>query len=477
MRAAVLNSLLYCCNIIVLSGCRGAFRTVKNLGLPHFQWCIPASLLRSIPRGQVATSKTILPPNGPWNRAYYRHKAGHRRAPLLTPSALVLDGEQRAALAVVRSLGRKGCLVHVGSSDARPLAGGSRFAAGETRLPDPLKESERFGQAVAVLAKARSVQVVIPVTEASTLAVLEQADLFANISVPTSDLERFRRACDKEAVLSLARTLGVAVPSQWTTSGEIGTDPAIPLQQFPVVVKPARSVTGDHDNRRKTGVRYSNTPEELRRTLREMGPDNGPFLIQSRIEGYGLGVFLLRWGGEVVASFAHRRIREKPPSGGVSVSCESVALAPTLLAQSVSLLEALDWTGVAMIEYKHDTRTGQNYLMEINPRFWGSLQLAIDAGVDFPWYLTQLAMGQPIDAVHQWRVGVRSRWCLGELDHLIIRLRRSSAKLDLPPHAPGVLRTAGSVLIPWRPGQRGDVFRFSDPVPAFREAITWIRAL
>ena len=306
---------------------------------------------------------------------------------------------------------------------------------------------------------------------------LEHVDLFAGVRIPTSDLHHFRRACDKEAVLALARTLGVAVPAQWTVPGENGTVPEIPLEHFPVVVKPARSVAGSVGHRRKVGVRHANTPDQLRARVRELGPGAGPFLIQSRVEGPGIGVFLLRWGGQVLASFAHRRIREKPPSGGVSVSCESIAMPPALLAQSTSLLDALDWAGVAMIEYKHDTRSGKTYLMEINPRFWGSLQLAIDAGVDFPWYLTQLALGQQIVPVHQWRVGVRSRWCLGELDHLIARLRRSRVELDLPVDAPGVLRTAASILVPWRRGQRGDVFRFSDPAPALREALTWMRAL
>jgi predicted ATP-grasp superfamily ATP-dependent carboligase len=200
-------------------------------------------------------------------------------------------------------------------------------------------------------------------------------------------------------------------------------------------------------------------------------------LLQTRVEGPGLGIFLLRWEGEILATFAHRRIREKPPSGGVSVCSESVAASRELLARSESLLAALDWSGVAMIEYKHDTRTGRSYLMEINPRFWGSLQLAIDAGVDFPWHLLQAALGRRVEPARQWRVGLRSRWCWGDIDHLIARLRHSPAELALPAGAPGRLSTALSVLTPWRPHQRNDVFRLSDPVPAWRETVAWVRAL
>jgi len=395
---------------------------------------------------------------------------------MVTPIVLVLDGEQRSALAVVRSLGSRGCAVHVGSCVARSIAGGSRFALSESILPDPLAGTDAYAAAVAQLAADRQAEVIIPVTEGSTLALLERGTLPDGVRIPTSDLEHFRRASDKAAVLALAANLGIAVPRQWTIAGR---EPAqeIPPDQFPVVIKPSRSVVGSDSGRRKLGVSYAGSPEALRVVIDNLGVEAGPILVQSRIEGPGLGVFLLRWGGEIVASFAHRRIREKPPSGGVSVCCESVALSPELLARSVSLLEALDWSGVAMVEFKHDIRTGRDYLMEINPRFWGSLQLAIDAGVDFPWYLVEVALGRRIETVDRWRIGARSRWCWGDVDHLIARLRHSRAALDLPGNAAGVLRTALSVLTPWRPRQRSDVFRISDPVPALRETIAWIRAL
>jgi predicted ATP-grasp superfamily ATP-dependent carboligase len=395
----------------------------------------------------------------------------------MTTSVLVLDGEQRAALAVVRSLGYHGCRVHVCSSVPRSLAGGSRFAASETCVPDPLRDPEAFSAAVSRLARARRAVLVLPVTEAATLALLERNDMPARTMIPTSDLEHFRRASDKSAVLSLAERLGIAVPAQRSVSGNQDAEPPIPAGMFPLVVKPARSIAGPGGDRRKVGVRYASTPAQLDEAMRELGSEAGPFLLQTRIEGPGLGVFVLRWGGRVIASFAHRRIREKPPSGGVSVCCESVAAPPGLLEQSVTLLEALDWNGVAMVEFKHDTVSGRDYLMEINPRFWGSLQLAIDAGVDFPWYLVQAALGLQLPPVQAWRVGVRSRWCWGEVDHLIARLRHSRADLNLPGDAPGLISTALSVLNPWRPGQRSDVFRLSDPMPAIRETIAWVRAL
>lgn len=395
---------------------------------------------------------------------------------MAAPTVLVLDGEHRAALAVVRSLGHRGAMVHVGASVSRSLAGGSRFATTETLLPDPLKGDLAYTTAVGELVARCGAQVVMPVAEASTLALLE-CPLATKVLLPTSTLERFRQACDKAWVLQCAKELGIDVPGQWFLAEATDPLPELPPEAYPLVIKPSRSVVNEGGGRRKMGVQYANNRTELSSVLSGLGSDAGSVLLQRRIEGPGLGVFLLRWDGRVLASFAHRRIREKPPSGGVSVCCESAELSDRLKNQSIALLEALDWSGVAMVEFKRDQRTGREYLMEVNPRFWGSLQLAIDAGVDFPWYLLQAALGFPVTPVEHWRFGIRSRWFLGEMDHLITLARHSAADLHLPADAPGLLTTAFSVLLPWRPNQRAEICRLSDPVPAWREAVAWVRAL
>jgi len=113
--------------------------------------------------------------------------------------------------------------------------------------------------------------------------------------------------------------------------------------------------------------------------------------------------------------------------------------------------------------------------MEINGRFWGSLQLAVDAGVDFPALLLALACGERPAPVTRYRTGVRSRWWWGDLDHLLARLLHSDRELALPPDAPGRGRAVLDFLALWRRGDRNEVFRWSDPRPAWRETLNWFR--
>jgi predicted ATP-grasp superfamily ATP-dependent carboligase len=137
-------------------------------------------------------------------------------------------------------------------------------------------------------------------------------------------------------------------------------------------------------------------------------------LIQERIPSHGVarGVSLLmNQDGECIASFAHQRIRQYPIHGGPSTDRQSID-DPNLVKQSIALLKSLSWQGIAMVEWKVDPRDGIPKLMEINPRFWGSLELAIRSGVDFPSLYVQAALGHPLKSIHSYQIGTRCRWII-----------------------------------------------------------------
>lgn len=377
---------------------------------------------------------------------------------------LVTDGEQRAALAIVRSLGRAGHRCLVVSDTGRSLAGASRFAERDVAISGAGETPERYAEAVAALVREAGIDLLIPVTEPALLALLPVRERMA-CAIPFPPLEAVQAICDKERVLAAAQEVGIRVPRQRvvTAAGDTAVD--LPL---PVVLKPARSVyTDDRGRRGKVGVRWARTPEELRRGLERYPPAAYPVLVQEAVEGPGIGVFVLLHEGQVVARFAHRRLREKPPSGGVSVVRQSEPMDEALLERSLALLRRFDWSGVAMVEYKRDRRTGEDVLMEINGRFWGSLQLAIDAGVDFPRLLAALSFGKPVTPVVDYDF-VRTRWLLGDLDHVLARWRGRPGDGSRLGATAGFLRAFG-------PGYRNEVFRWSDPRPFLRESTLWLK--
>lgn len=372
-------------------------------------------------------------------------------------SVLILDAEQRAALAVARSLASRGLRVEVASASPDPLAASARGVVASHYVPSAEQSADSF---LNWLGKQEPIPVV-PVTDTSTMLVNmhgEQAN------------SGYARVSDKASLLELAALKGVPVPTGQVVESVSAALSAASRIGYPVIMKPARSKVLLDGRVVTTGVWLSRNPDNLSHLLEASSWfPRLPVVVQQYVPGYGAGVFCLFDRDHSLAWFAHRRLREKPPSGGVSVLCESVPVDPSLRYHAETLLRASAYRGVAMVEFRigHD---GHPYLMEINARFWGSIQLAIDCGVDFPWLYYLLMQGQAVPTVTDYTVGRRLRWLLGDLDSLLIQLRD-----------PLVGRTTRLTAISSFFGTFLDarclqeVFRWSDPAPALCEARQWIR--
>jgi predicted ATP-grasp superfamily ATP-dependent carboligase len=157
---------------------------------------------------------------------------------------------------------------------------------------------------------------------------------------------------------------------------------------------------------------------------------------------------------------------------------ESIELPKPMVDYAVSLLERVKWNGVAMVEFKVDRHSGIPMLMEINGRFWGSLQLAFDAGLNFPYLLYQAVQGTPVAVPdNSYRIGTKSRWLLGDLDHLLLRLTKSNSELHLDAHMPSRARCLAEFCKLFQRDLHYEVESLSDPGPAFAEYRAWFSHL
>ncbi|MBI4767076.1 MAG: ATP-grasp domain-containing protein [Deltaproteobacteria bacterium] len=358
----------------------------------------------------------------------------------------ITDGNTRAALAITRSLGREGAEVIVGAEKHPCLASRSRYCNKEFLYPDPRIDYQQFTEAICRAVKIGRPDILLPVTDITTMMVTEnKADLSNYCAVPFPDYESVSQAADKFNLMKLAEGLGIPIPRTIYLEGPTNLEVAYShccSIGYPIVVKPSRSRIRTETGWKISGVLYAKDEKELKAILAESGDHKEfPLLLQERVQGEGVGVFLCIDRGEVVAAFSHKRLREKPPSGGVSVLRESIFMQPELRDYSKRLLKTLNWQGVAMVEFKRESSTGQYKLMEINGRFWGSLQLAIDSGVDFPTILAKIAVGEKISPIRDYRIGVKTRWFWGDVDVLLSILFKSKKALKLPPGFPSRWRS------------------------------------
>jgi predicted ATP-grasp superfamily ATP-dependent carboligase len=389
---------------------------------------------------------------------------------------LVTDGDSRAALAVTRSLGRLGQTILVGEKRKWAIAQASRFCARAIQYPDPGSEEAAFIEALVRIVREHQVDVILPVRDVSAILVTQHRALFEPAChVPFADNERLQKAADKTYVLRAAERLGVPIPRTTFLSSAHEVDGYLDRLSFPVVIKGKASKLRTNNGWISSGVKYASHPGELRADVSARHEAEFPLLLQERIHGPGMGVFACYDRGAPVAFFSHRRIREKPPTGGVSVLSESVPMCPAARRYAEALLNDLRWHGVAMVEFKVDERDGGPRLMEINGRFWGSLQLAVDAGVDFPAILLDTVRSSNGAAWPEYRIGVKSRWFLGDLDSLLIQLFGKAPGPEAPTSKTERLRPLLEFMKLWERDLYYENPRLSDLGPGFCEFARWIR--
>lgn len=199
---------------------------------------------------------------------------------------------------------------------------------------------------------------------------------------------------DKSSTLRIAEQLGIPVPKTHRISSLQEID-SLDLA-FPCVVKGAMEAG-------KNVVSYPSTLNELRRDAANMHGDpsqQGRYpVIQEYIPGIGLGFFGFYQRGVLKRFYMHQRVREFPISGGASTAAKTI-YHQKAFDYGKRLLDHLKWHGSAMVEFKYDPATDKLALMEINPKFWGSTELGLAAGVNFGELHVRAARGEEIPIDH-----------------------------------------------------------------------------
>ncbi|MFC7134047.1 MULTISPECIES: ATP-grasp domain-containing protein [Salinibaculum] len=334
-------------------------------------------------------------------------------------NVLVTDGATNKALAVVRALGDAPERLGVSSRFPVSPAGLSRYADDRHWLRD--RRPDALVAAFNDLATDGRYDYLLPVGGETFEFVSEHRD---ELDFPVGDIlpgrEAMRTAVRKAETYRLADREDVPVPKTVRLTSEDGVDRAADVVGFPAVLK-----TGVETEERF--VRRVDSTDEIRAAYRDYADshESAP-LVQEALPGDGRGYFGLCVDGELVAGYAHRRIREYPPEGGAS-ACAVSEDDDELREYSERLLSALDWTGVAMVEFK-EAADGTPAVVEMNPKFWGSLDLAIASGLNLPRALLSYAETGRVDRSDLEFTPQRVHWPLsGDLTHAWRRPRSAPA--------------------------------------------------
>lgn len=336
-------------------------------------------------------------------------------------SALITDIDRRKALPIIRSLGKKGVRVIGISYNKLPMGWFSKYCAKTYLCPDYRQHPEQFLDALESICSQEKPDVFYPIEDvvlSLCVAHPERWRPYTRALLPGPD--ELECAYDKWKTIQVAQRCGVPVPNSYCPETIEDVVHLAQEKSKQWVIKPRKS-SGSR------GVRYVEDPAELVTEYQNISQKYPRPIVQERIASGGSAVgvfFLLGPDRNPLAIFSHRRIREYPVTGGPSTLCESFR-DDALIAQSIKLIREMGCIGVSMVEYKFDSGTNQYVLMEVNPRFWGSLQLAIFAGVDFPLLYHVTVLGMKVIPVLEYPLGVYSRWLWpGDILHFLTNPER-----------------------------------------------------
>lgn len=350
---------------------------------------------------------------------------------------LLTYGWCRSSYTALRSFSRLGLRVAIADSSRIGMSQWSRLRETIGQYAPPLTQPEAFVADVAQLLRQTGARFLLPGHDETEILARYRDRLPAGVCLPVAEYSQLAQANNKACMAALAARLGLPVPQVISYEHPADLEHKLREHRQPVVIKLRRGNSAK-------GIFYpesSHAAVQLCLDLIEryhLPPERHP-IVQERISGEGWGVSCLYWQGQRIASFTHRRLREKTATGGTSTMRVSAGQ-PQLEAYAHCLLDAMNWHGLAMVEFKYDPVTNQGWFIEVNPRLWGSIHLAVTAGVDFPallyWAATDgIEVAQ--QRVRPYRQGVVARWYLGDTIVAAGHLRHGRLWLALQALWPG----------------------------------------
>ena len=367
-------------------------------------------------------------------------------------SVIVTNAKNRIAYNVVRSLGQRGIEVYTADFVPRSMSFASRYSKGHFLYPSPFMDQEGFVQRLIDEIQRLKADVLIPVFEETFLVAKHKEKFSRHVKMVLPDYEQILLAHNKDKWEQLARKLEIPVPRSCAIeelqSGTVRTSDL----RYPVLIKPKQGGGA-------WGIQQIDSFEKLDALLSCSRQDErswSRFFVQEKVEGETHCVAMLFNQGQLRAKVAYKQLRDYPVTGGqatlrMSLRSEKAEL---FLEQ---LLEKVKWHGVCQADFIVDKNTRVPYLIDLNPRLWGSLVQGVASGVDFPYLIYRLATEGDISPVIEFKTDIVTRWLGGEFGAFLPQFKWSPEKL----------RFLQSFFFPSTRAAYYDDFCLVDPMPFF----------
>ncbi len=341
----------------------------------------------------------------------------------LMPKVLVTSGNTRVAYAICQNLAEKGFEVYIGDRTSFTMAGMSRYCKGRMTYPSPFTEQENFINSIIDFMKENKIDILLPVLE-ETFTCLKNKNILekANLAFLFPGYEKALLLHAKGTLTTLANELAIDTPKTWELAEIFSETFNKEDLIFPIIVKPKQGGGG-------WGMQRFNEFDEFYSTITQeiSNPEN--YIVQRIIIGDLVGACGIYYQGKHIASDSYKLTTNYPLYVGQSTT-RMTHYYPTALDSFKKLLSHLEWNGVCQMDFIYDTENNKSYLIDVNPRFWGSVKHNIAAGFDYPYYYALLAQNSADFAIPKAKEGTRTRWLGGDILRIVAEFRESTNKLQ-----------------------------------------------
>jgi predicted ATP-grasp superfamily ATP-dependent carboligase len=382
--------------------------------------------------------------------------------------ALIMEARLRQSLVATRSLGSRGVRVAAMETVKSVPTFWSRWCHQAFVCPTDGRKETDLASLEQVLERTNA-RVLITSSAANVELIREhRKQLEKRVGIALAQDPALGIALHKERTLEIASQLGLHIPRAVTIKSESEVAAAVHEIGLPAVIKPVESWVWGKQKGVGLTSKLVTTMQEAQHAVANIAQHGIAILLQQFLSGRREAMHMFYAYGQFYARLAQWAKRTVPLLGGTSVLRQSIAIPADIGEQAERLIRAIDLEGYSEVEFRRDS-VGIPYLMEINPRLSASVELAVRAGVDFPYLLYQWANGDRIVMVQEYRTGVWMRYLQGDLFTIIEAFQQRGRPGVMPPSR-ALLEFFSSFTTP----MGYDYFDWRDPFPVLSSVANFI---
>ena len=180
---------------------------------------------------------------------------------------LVLDASQRSALAVTRSLGNQNIPAFTAEETMTTLAGSSKFSKQHFIYPSPGLHPKQFIQSLSTLVNELHIDILLPMTELTTMLLLMHKAEFPDTEIPFPGLDTVESLSNKCLLMQMADSLNIPIPRTWYANDPDDLPCELEDLPYPIVLKPGKSWLLHEGQWRRAAVQFANDSVAAKKIL------------------------------------------------------------------------------------------------------------------------------------------------------------------------------------------------------------------